>query len=84
MSTWDQHVRAQRMAFEHQPTQPWHRHLMGPASLEALLKPGTCTWTHVGAFSRYRVGCRDATIEDMHPGYRFCSYCGLPIKEKKS
>jgi hypothetical protein len=37
MSTIDEKIAAQRAAFESQPTQWWHRHLIGPAELEILL-----------------------------------------------
>ena len=36
MSTQSENIRAQKMAFEHTPVQPWHRHLIGPAELEGL------------------------------------------------
>jgi hypothetical protein len=37
MSTLAEKIRAQKMALEHQPVQPWHRHLVGPEELEMLL-----------------------------------------------
>lgn len=37
MSTPAEKIEAQKMAFESQPTQPWHRHLVKPAELEIML-----------------------------------------------
>lgn len=39
MSTDAEKLSAQKAAFDHKPTQPWHRHLVGPAELETLLQP---------------------------------------------
>lgn len=36
MSTQTEKINAQKAAFESGPTQPWHRHLIGPAELRNL------------------------------------------------
>lgn len=36
MSLQSEKIRAQQMAFDSKPPQPWHRHLVGPAELEML------------------------------------------------
>ena len=37
MSTPAEKIAAQKAAFEHQPSEHWHRHLVGPAELETLM-----------------------------------------------
>lgn len=50
MSTMHEKVEAQQWAFYSKPTQPFHRHLIGPAELEALLTMvEQLQTTHVGA-----------------------------------
>ena len=38
MSTNAEKIMAQKMAFEEQPSRPWHRHIIGPSEIEAILK----------------------------------------------
>lgn len=38
MSTPAEKIAAQKAAFEHQPSEHWHRHLVGPAELETLME----------------------------------------------
>lgn len=38
MSTELEQLSAQSMAFNHKPTQHWHRHLIGPMELQILME----------------------------------------------
>lgn len=38
MSTRAEQIEAQRAAWEHEPIQPWHRHLIGPERLRFLFE----------------------------------------------
>ena len=38
MSTPAEKIAAQKAAFEHQPSEHWHRHLVGPDELEYLMR----------------------------------------------
>lgn len=47
-----------------------------------------CVWTFDDIDCFYEVPCKETTFmftdgDELIDGFKFCPYCGLPIKEKK-
>jgi hypothetical protein len=83
MSTPSEKIRAQKMAFEHKPVQPWHRHLVGPEALEMLISdipPGPAGWQPIATAPK-----NSQPVDLWHPSYgRLANYKRVSVSNSSN